>query len=52
MNKLRPKFTLPELQEQLDGLGEGRCFRFQGGTMRAWFGASDVAATQLRNFAT
>ena len=52
MNKLPPRFTLPELQEQLDGLSEGALFQISRRDYERLFGTSDVAATLLRNFAT
>jgi hypothetical protein len=51
MNKLRPRFTLPELQEQLDGLSEGVLFQISRQDYERLFGTSDVATTLLRNFA-
>jgi hypothetical protein len=52
MNKLRPRFTLPELQERLDGLSEGALFQISRRDYERLFGTSDVATTLLRNFAT
>ncbi len=52
MNKLRFKFTLPELQEQLDSLSEGALFQISRRDYERLFGTGDVATTLLRNFAT
>lgn len=51
MNELRSKFTLPELQEQLDDLSEGALFQISMRDYERLFGDNDVAATLLRNFA-
>lgn len=51
MNKLPAKFTLPELQEQLDNLAEGAMFQISDGDYERLFGTNDVAAARLRNFA-
>lgn len=52
MKKLRAKFTLPELQEQLDCLAEGAVFQMSGWDYERLFGINDVAAARLRNFAS
>jgi len=52
MSKLRAKFTLPELQEQLDNLAEGALLQISGWDYERLFGINDVPATRLRNFAT
>jgi len=49
MSKLRAKFTLPELQEQLDNLAEGALLQISGWDYERLFGINDVAATRLRN---
>jgi hypothetical protein len=51
MSMLRAKFTLPELQEQLDGLAEGGLFQISRWDYERLFGINNVAATRLRNFA-
>jgi hypothetical protein len=51
MNRLRAKFTLPELQEQLDDLSEGALFQISRRDYERLFGTHDVAVTLLRNFA-
>lgn len=51
MNKLSPRFTLPELQEQLDSLSGGALFQISRRDCERLFGADDVAVTLLRNFA-
>jgi hypothetical protein len=48
---LRAKFTLPELEEELDGLTEGASFPISSWDYERLFGANDVAAARLRNFA-
>jgi len=52
MNELRARFTLPELQEQLDNLAEGAVLQISGWDYERLFGVNDVAAARLRNFAT
>ncbi len=52
MNELRSKFTLPELQEQLDDFSEGALVQISRRDCERLFGNNDVAATLLRNFAT
>ena len=51
MSRLRLKFTLPELQEQLDELPEGALLQISRRDFERLFGSNDVAATLLRNFA-
>jgi hypothetical protein len=52
MNKLWAKFTLPELQEQLDDPSEGAVLQISRRDYERSFGTNDVAAAPLRNFAT
>jgi hypothetical protein len=44
-------FTLPDLQEKLDGLNEGSLVEISSRDFERLFGTNDVAATRLRNFA-
>jgi hypothetical protein len=48
---MRWNFTLPELLEKLDGLAEGALLQITSRGYARLFGANDVAATRVRNFA-
>jgi len=51
MTRMRLNFTLPELEEKLDGLAEGTLLQISTRDYRRLFGTNDVAAGRLRNFA-
>ena len=51
MIPLRWNFTLPELQEKLDGLAEGGLFHISARDYERLFGSNDTGAARLRNFA-
>lgn len=51
MSALRVNFTLPELQEKLDGLAEGALFQVSARDYGRLFGANDIAAARLKHFA-
>jgi hypothetical protein len=48
---IRRNFTLPELQERLDGLMAGSLFEIGSRDYERLFGTNDAAAARLRNFA-
>ncbi|HLZ01078.1 MAG TPA: hypothetical protein VKR55_02885 [Bradyrhizobium sp.] len=51
MTPLRWNFTLPELQEKLDGLVEGGLFQISARDYERLFGSDDTCAARLRHFA-
>jgi hypothetical protein len=51
MTKMRWNFTLPELQEKLDGLQEGSLFQISARDYERLFGTNSAAVGRLRNFA-
>jgi hypothetical protein len=48
---MRRNFTLPELEERLDGLTAGSLFEIGSRDYERLFGTNDAAAARLRNFA-
>jgi hypothetical protein len=48
---MRKDYTLPELQEQLNGLKEGELFGVSDADCERLFGLNDVAMGRIANFA-
>lgn len=48
---MRRNFTLPELQDSLDGMREGALLQISRRDDERLFGLNDVAVARLRNFA-
>ena len=51
MSALRRNFSLPELEDRLDQLAEGALLQISARDYTRLFGANDVAAARLLNFA-
>ena len=51
MSALHVNFSLPELQAKLDELPEGALFQISAWDYARLFGANDIAAARLKNFA-
>ena len=51
MTQMRWNFTLPDLEEKLNGLSEGGLLQISVQDYQRPFGTNNVAAARLRNFA-